>query len=164
MCELHSDSQGFSLEYPASWLAGSTATPLWAVPRVADEGIKGLRRAGPGPQTHKVTSGATPSFGMARLPTWSVTPCPSYCKSPFLNVLHGHTILFSSFLLFPTNPSPLTLSCFACPLPLQHTSYQGLPATVFLFSFLPIHLKQTPVLLWDHFSSLALLEWGVSYM
>lgn len=137
MCELHSDSQGFSLEYPASWLAGSTATPLWAVPRVADEGIKGLRRAGPGPQTHKVTSGATPSSGMARLPTWSVTPCSSYCKSPFLNVLHGHTILFSSFLLFPTNPSPLTLSCFACPFPHSTPATRGCQLQCFPSLFFP---------------------------
>ena len=102
VCELHSDSQGFSLGHPAGWL--EAPSPLWAVPRVADEGLKGLRRADPGPQTHKVTSGATPSSGMARLLTWSVTPCTKLLCLPFApsaSQLPGADSYSVSLLFFP---------------------------------------------------------------
>ena len=77
---------------------------LWAVSRMA-KGIKGLGSAGPAPQTHKVTAGATPSW-TARWLTQSTSPCLSCHKASALNVSHKHTEPYPQPRSVPLLPSP----------------------------------------------------------
>lgn len=137
----------------------------------------GLRIKGcwPAPQTHKVTAGATPSSGMTRWLTQSVTPCQSCHKVPLLNVLHGHLepyawqALFSSFLLLPSlfpinaRPPSFPLSYFAYLCPKGTAAIGSCQPSHFTSLFFPSTYTNLCTL-WVNFSRPALLEWGASWI
>lgn len=163
--------------------AGLLRAPLWAVPRIAGKGLKGLRSAGPAPQTHKVTVDTTPSSGMTGWLTQSMTLCLSCHKMPLRNVLHRHrsptpkpTFFFScpppSFpiTLYSSStppPHPTSPKLLCPPLPQRHSSYRGCQPCHFTSLFLPFppfHLSHTFVLYGIIFLGLPYWSEGASWL